>query len=169
MNKDAARAELTELVARAEALKKIIDAPERSKSLLRKPEPGSNGRYWYFKDTCTKTWQVEYSCATELGADGYRQGAIFQTKELAEAYAEALDTLLLLRHQPGTEPVSTLIQTQIILEESGAITYRSSVYQYQKYQMISPCFINANAARNAVDAIGAERIFRMFRILQGTL
>lgn len=89
-----------------------------------------------------------------------------ETQEIADAWAEALDTLLLLRQQPGTVAPSNDYQYVLEYDEDQIITDWFSSKRY-KFTRISPCFTSEARARIAMSAVGEERLIRMFRVLHG--
>src|SRR5690606_13974996 len=107
MDKTKALERLTALESEASALRKIIEAPEPAPSLLTKPKLRSRVYYWAVGHTTgggTLTTNSLQACS--LDPEVYVTGNIFQTEALAQSYAEAIDTMLLLRHQPGTVPAA---------------------------------------------------------------
>jgi hypothetical protein len=106
------------------------------------------------------------------GADGFGLVDIFEHDSFASfkqrnAYADALDTLLMLRHQPGSEAANgENMQWSIETEANDLeITYWDSLDF--KLRSLSPFFSTEEAAKSAIDTIGADRILRMFRTLHG--
>lgn len=95
------------------------------------------------------------------------QGNLFIDTELTRAYAQALDTLLLLRRQPGTEVPSIRSQYQLeFLAEGNLVVARNQRIAY-KLTQISPCFKSDYWAQRALSTVGLPRIKRMFEVLHG--
>lgn len=166
MDKTAALTRLNALESEAQALRKILEAPEPAASLLTKPEPGNNDTYWAVGRTCGPTYSLSVGkmCATERDLQAYSHGNLFQSKELAQAYAEAIDTMLLLRHQPGTVPAADLSQVYINTKDSGARCNTATDSNiFSKMYRLSPCFAIHEQAQAAIDVVGEQRILRMFK------
>ncbi|OWT55252.1 hypothetical protein [Candidimonas nitroreducens] len=167
MNKIEALSRLTALEGEAKQLRAIIEAPEPGPSLLTEPRPGSGDKYWEINNFGGQL--ASMSCeALDEHQQRYQHGTIFQTKGLAAAYARAIDTMLRLRHQPGTESPSNKIQATIEVERgddqsvaSIYVTVREDVCN--KTRGISPCFDTKEHAQSAIDTIGADRILEMFK------
>lgn len=178
MNKDQAFARLKELQAQAasiqievQTLRKIMEAPD---SLLTKPVPGSKQDYWIVGSGGPDGFNVEWCGAYTKEPEPYSSGNIFQSEECAENYAKAMDTLLLLRHQPGTEPAKDT-RTQFVIEPDWQLSEEGNPSLYIKarelggliYKMarVSPCFKTMKDAKNAIEVVGAEAILHMFKTL----
>jgi hypothetical protein len=135
-----AKIELAQIAERQAALQKIVDAAP--KSLLTKGG---------------------YNIGGPMNQDWVRG------ETTALAYADALDTLLMLRHQPGSEPAKDeeqwTIRTGDVQRGTLSTTYLFGTNV--KASRISPCFATDADARAAIDTIGADRILRMFRTLHG--
>lgn len=162
MNKQAAIERLNALEAEAKALRKVIEEPESAPSFLSKPVPGSKDEYFRIGTESTGRFSVIESVAHNHEAAYYTHGSTFQSEELATDYAEAIDTMLLLRHQPGT--VSPIPGRQaygiswwkraanIVIAplESGTV-------------LISPHFSSREYAEAALQTIGPDKIIRMYK------
>lgn len=85
----------------------------------------------------------------------------------ADAYADALDTLLRLRHQPGTEAATSIARQFLVVIKDGAADVDYYTNGECKLERISPCFATESDAKAAIDTIGADRILRMFHTLHG--
>lgn len=168
MNKNEALERLTALESEAAALRKIIEAPEPAPSLLTKPEPLSRQDYWCITDStdiCEAVFRVKDGAARH--ASHYVGGNIFTNEAVAKAYTEAIDTLLLLRHQPGTvAPVHDEAQCVIEPKVGATVPYVQEWNNLDtKVSRLSPCFGTHGQAQAAIDAIGADRIERMWKTL----
>lgn len=165
MDKQQALAELAALKERADALEKIINAPEVAPSLLTKPEPGGGKRYYTICGRAKRITEAEQYHTNDPNPEVYKHGNIFTDLEIAEAYAEAVDTMLLLRHQPGTVAAKEG-KEQFVIDIEG-VSLRPFICPLEDLDMkagyLSPCFITRKHAQDAVDAIGADRIVRMFK------
>jgi hypothetical protein len=154
----------------AAELRKIIEAPERAQSLLTKPEPGSDQRYFRIVAN-NGIMGVEAAQFINKNEHYYASGNVFQSESIAAAHVEAINTMLLLRHQPGTEKVKDEVGQQYIRpnQNLSGLEFVSGGEGPAKFKcwMISPCFVNKNYAEAAVIVIGAERILRMFKTLRG--
>lgn len=156
MQKQQALERLSALEAEAAALRKIIEAPEVAGSLLTK---NTRAGGFHFIAAAPSAGFMSYFIRTTAG-DGC--GNIFQTEEIADAYADALNTLLLLRHQPGTVPAEDIVgQWMVCPGRDAGVWYTLDA----KMGRISPCFATSEDAQRAIDTIGADRILRMFRTL----
>jgi hypothetical protein len=87
----------------------------------------------------------------------------------ATAYGDALDTLLRLRHQPGTEAAdgNKLQWTLDTQGDGNGITIDNWTCIDGKLRFISPAFATEAAINAAIGVVGADRILRMFRTLHG--
>lgn len=167
MDKAQALARLQALENETAALRKIIEAPEVAGSLLTKPEPGSFKDYWGLKSSGVSQIRADGFCANNSDSEAYAHGSIFQSKELAAAYADAIETMLLLRHQPGTvEAENGGWQCIITIADDGkdVIVYGFDTIS-EKAGQISPVFSEQEHALAAINTIGADRILRMFKTL----
>lgn len=168
MDKHEALKRLDALESEAAALRKIIDAPEIAPSLLTKPEPGSGQPYYAIDGTAVQGTVVSGTYnACSSNPEAYRHGNIFTDRATAEAYAESIDTMLLLRHQPGTVPAVNDIEQFVIAPESYGTAPRVDSWRDidTKAARLSPCFATREHAQAALDAIGADRIERMWKTL----
>lgn len=107
---------------------------------------------------------------TDNNSTPYTDPTTFATEDQAEAYADALNTLLLLRRQPGTVPAKHDTPRYLIrLDDSGTVglVIESKRFLENQATYLSPCFTDAGSARTALDALGAERILAMFKTLHG--
>lgn len=169
MDKDKALERLNILETEAKEFHKIIEAPDPAPSLLTKPVPGSGDQYWIVTEGgsyCQLSNAERNAFATH--ADYYTHGNLFQSEELAKAYAEAFDTMLLLRHQPGTV-APKISGSQWIIKTSNEQMISLFVDGWcrwpTKSQSISPCFVTKKDAQRAIETVGEERIIRMFKTL----
>lgn len=141
MNKQEAQLELAKLAERQAELQKIVDAAP--KSLLCEDGIGAH---------CISN-RMENSYVGDVAT--------------AIRYADALDTLLLLRHQPGTEAASDGKDQWLIDTSDDGLTLDYWMGAHFKLRFISPCFASDADAQAAIDTIGADRILRMFHTLHG--
>lgn len=96
--------------------------------------------------------------------------ATFPDRDTADAYAKALNTLLHLRHCPGTVPPKNDNQYIIMANESCATVF----LEYWKSQglkasLLSPCFDSYESAKAALAEVGEDNIKHMFETLHGLL
>lgn len=93
---------------------------------------------------------------------------VFPTYEQRNAYAEAIDTLLLLQKQPGTQRPNGSRQYLFEYNFAGNSVdvdwYQSIRY---KYSFIGPCFTTKEYAERALWTVGKDRIIRMILTLHG--
>lgn len=134
-------------------------------SLLTKPMPGSGAAYWGLRASTRRGFCAEPSLARVTDPAFYNHGYFFQSKALSDAYAEAIDTMLLLRHQPGTVSAKAgdtkyLIRTELQGEEI-VITNADGDFT----DLLCPAFSTEAHAKAAIDTLGADRILRMFKVL----
>lgn len=157
-------------LARAEVqeLRKIIDTPEPAGSLLTKPEPGSDRKYWVLgSDSSGGLFALHYGARASVPL-AYVGGAIFQSGELAVAHADAINTMLLLRHQPGSEEATGMMQFLIeVIGAAGCLEVRTMARSDRAAKMnkLSPCFVTRDAAEQALQIVGADRVLTMFKTL----
>lgn len=146
----------------------LLAQPEpKPTSLLTKPEPGSEEGYWFISGDWSGAVLLESAQANEDDPKYYEGGNMFQTDKLADAYAEAIETMLLLRHQPGTEPALAKKVQLVISPRFGPDRLQICEWSSMdiKAEYLSPCFQTQDAAQAAIDTIGADRILRMFKTL----
>ena len=127
---------------------------EKPKSLLHTP----SGHYW--KMAIGTAGPQAQLCPFR---DNDRSSNVFPSEEMALAYAEAINTMLLLRHQPGPVGIEEGRQMYSIDPESGNPTIKQWWSLDCWSTRISPCFDSVESAQAAIDAIGDGRIMRMFR------
>lgn len=152
MNKTEALKRLDALETEAAALRSIIEAPEK---VEKKPLVQAKEKVGY---------------AVLHGNDGYGAGVSlrfrnsFETLEQAEAYADAFNTLLDLRRQPGSEAAESLTK-QWYINSNGVVAYTANLEW--KLQQLCPMFDSEASALAASDAVGLDRILRMYNTLHG--
>lgn len=142
MNKEQALQKLDALEKEAQALRMIIEAPEKGCSLL---ERGDNGEDVY-------VWIIRVSC----------------DENISDEYFKAFKTFILLRHQEGTEvPLDEEMQYLIRLNKDRGLYV--DVWQRigNKVTAISPCFRTVDHAEKAINFIGKENIIHMFKTFHG--
>lgn len=151
-------------------LEEILNAPEGAPSLLVKPEIAGGKTYWALETNAFGEFQVGRRSAASEEKKYYWHGNIFMDEEQAGSYAEALDTLLLLRHQPGTQPATRDTQFQLeVVGEGGRLCMRAyeRTVREAKMQKLSPCFNTGEDAAAAISAVGEGRVLRMMQTLHG--
>lgn len=181
MDKSKALERLTALETEAQELRKIIEAPEikpMPPSLLTKPRPGSREKYYCMSSEGSEYRKLDvYDLMATVTSPGwYEHGNLFQTRQLANDYAEAFDTFLLLRHQPGTVPPTGYSQFALELfknydydrderQERGEVFIKiiSRANMSSKLNKFSPMFGTLEDARGAIETIGEERLIHMFK------
>jgi hypothetical protein len=161
MDKNQALQRLTALEAEAAALRAIIEAPERAPSLLTKAK-----RFWWLHSLNGRL-TVFNGMMRHGNPELYNHGNFFQSAEVARAYADAIDTLLLLRHQPGTQECfagDSPFVIRFVHSEAVCVDHLAAI---EAIGGISPCFQTASQAKAAICEIGADRLLRMFKTLHG--
>jgi hypothetical protein len=173
--KTVSAAELEKLQQRIDTLQKILNKkkqllPENS-ALLKAPKKGNVG--WGIQ-TLQKPDGFLYFAPTNehLSIASDNSGNAFATKGLADLYSQALNTLLLLRRQLGTQPPSESAQTLLTVKKdktTGNFVIHCSQMDNKitKLCHVSPCFQDKDLAMQAVNSIGEQRILHMFRTLHG--
>lgn len=133
----------------AAALRQIIEAPEKveKKPLVQAKDQAGSFVQW--------------------GSAGYfasKFGGInaFETPAQAQAYADAFNTLLDLHRQPGTEPAEDG-KYQWIIRGNGGVDRFSPLYV--KLESICPPFDTKASALATREAVGLDRILRMYNTL----
>ncbi len=157
MNKQEALSRLTALEQEAKALREIIEAPDVAPSILPAEWNGKGG--WYLSSSFAEAIPM---CA---GMEMIREDQnFFDTKEEAQAWADAISTLIELRRQPGSEAPKEGVAQWVIERDLGVESW--AVY-YNKIERISPAFSTEEQARAAIDKIGRELLMQMFNTLHG--
>ena len=155
MDKTEARARIASLHAELRKLEEIVNAPE---ALL-------NGEGW-----CVGSSTDGFS-AYESHKHSTVDGNNFPTEGLAAHYAKAINTLLLLRHQPGTVKPRELVGQYFIRLDRSGFHPNVMVSRFTgvgaKVTQISPCFETQAAAETAINIIGKNDIIHMFKTLHG--
>lgn len=139
----------------AAALRSIIEAPEKveKKPLVQAAdEPG---------------YPILLGCRPTGFAAGNEVRGLqgFETRTQAQAYAEAFNTLLDLRRQPGSEAAEDG-KPQWVIWSDGSVSVFHSNWQ-NKTSYISPMFDTEASALAAREAVGLDRILRMYNTLHG--
>lgn len=164
MNKTELQQQIGKLEAEVARLRTLVDGPATAPSLLTKPVPVSGDVYYAIGFTPTNQFAVYQQCASVAALNDH--GNLFQTRKLAQAYAEAIDTMLLLRHQPGSEPPgSREKQWGISIDDDPlrVVVNMLTMMPIFKLVRISPMFATKEHAEAAIEAVGAERILRMLK------
>jgi hypothetical protein len=78
-------------------------------------------------------------------------------------YFDALNTMLELRQQPGSEAAKDGVR-QYLISFDCDVENRTTTY---KIGMISPCFKTEEHTEAAIKSVGADRIQKMFQVLHG--
>ena len=153
-NKQEAKQQLEKLEAEVQKLKEIINKPEKAGSLI------EDGQYHI----------VNGGSDLEIYPTGCTHGYnSFNDELIAQAYAEAFNTMLALRKCEGScTTVNGKEQWSIDIDQSlkGIETYAYSG-NYSKIITLSPSFSSKEYAQAAIDKVGKENIIKMFKILHG--
>ena len=166
MSKKEAEERLLAIEKEVATLRQIINTPEKAPSLLFYPPEGNS----YYQITSTNYGKL---CILE-NAISYREkdqyvgsGNIFQSQEIAEEYAHAFNTFLLLRHQPGTVPADANEQWLIKLD-LNTLKIRTVLTRALAWKLgrLTPCFSSQQAALDAVETVGVSAIVHMFNTFQ---
>ena len=136
----------------AAALRRIIEAPE---PVEKKPLVQAKDK---------KGYPVFHSKAGYYGSGALYDGHSFETEDQAQSYAEAFNTLLDLRRQPGSEAAVHEID-QWGIDGSGKVFSVGALYR--KVELLCPMFATEEAAEAARDAVGLKRILSMYHTLHG--
>lgn len=157
-NKEQAKQQLEKLEAEMQKLKEIINKPEKAGSML-----GESGEY-------NALSQAGKFIGNKLPPYCDTKGTNrFESEAIAQAYAEAFNTMLELRKCEGSEAAKEGIG-QYTLVPSKCKTYlviHNFHDQDVKLFQISPAFTSAKYAQAAIDKVGKEKIIKMFNTLHG--
>ena len=104
----------------------------------------------------------------EPAGQGYCLTASFHFDDVQDAldYSKAVETMLLLRRQPGSSAAKDGDQYVICTRNTGFRIEKWFAVEC-KTEFISPCFASKQAAQAAIDSIGKDRIIHMFNTLHG--
>jgi hypothetical protein len=91
----------------------------------------------------------------------------FKSRDQMKAYASAINTLIELRRQPGTEKPDDSKRQWNIGITSGEVKPCFYNGANVRMDMISPCFATEEQAEAAKEKIGADRLKQMFNTLHG--
>lgn len=141
----------------AAKLQAIIDAPEVA-SLLKIPKVGD--KYYQLAAGARGGYWVVSSGI--ISNEGYGANC-FESEELAQNYADAFTTMMLLRRQPGTVSPSLddyRYRIEFLGNDDLCVDYYDTMYH--QASSISPLFDSQENARNAINVVGETRIRRMF-------
>lgn len=172
MNKEEALTRLTKLENEAKELRKILEetppacaeVPAAPRSLLTRPEPGSGVHYY----RTIGEWDTPSThIACNVDRKEYKGGNYFQSLELAKKYRDAIRTLLLLRHQPGTTHLQDTTLDKRFIDFLGTCNLRVSPGGPFEYRImgLSPAFISEHWALRAIENVGKDRILDMAKTL----
>lgn len=135
-------ARLDAIEREAAELRRIIEAPETLKAVVKKP----------LLPDCIIRAHLAWSGTPNAGHKD------------VQAYAEAFNTLLDLRRQPGSEAVEDN-------KKQWGIYYKGDVWSasFLSYKLseVCPWFDSQEAAEAAIEAVGKDRIIRMMNTLHG--
>lgn len=141
VNKEQALQKLDALEKEAQVLRKIIEAPEKTSSLLEKPS-----------QEAIEAWQVCISSDDVISGNYYK----------------AFKTFILLRQQEGSEPPKDGEQWCIVCNSSTVELYVSSfIHQDNKINRLIPSFKTVEYAQKAINFVGEENIIHMFKTFHG--
>lgn len=142
-----------DLTEEAAALRSIIEAPESEKKPLvqAKDKPG----FPILMQTNCNGFTVGFE---------QRNMQAFETVEQARAYAEAFNTLLDLRRQPGSEAAEDE-KRQWLIRGDGDVEWFAMLVA--KIENTCPCFDSKESAEAARDAVGLDRVLKMYNTLHG--
>lgn len=136
-----------------EALKRLAaletEAAKLREALVEAPEPVEKKPLLNYDITCDN--------ATFFGVEE-------AAKKEAQAYADAINTLLDLRRQPGSEAAKRMTK-QWLIDAGGTVQYVCNTEW--KLQQLCPMFDSAESALAAKEAVGWDRIKRMMDTLHG--
>lgn len=112
---------------------------------------------------CISDYGIEYSCSQHHYDEDDDYLTSFADEDQCERYAEALTTFILLRKQPGTEPVCESMQ--FVISNNYDLSLCIDVYnsKHIKTTRLSPCFDSEENAKEAIEKVGKDRILRMFK------
>lgn len=166
-----ALARLEALESEAAALRLILQKPNRSPSLLTKPVAGSYETFYFLEDNPDNlTMCVGHGNAIPAPSSFYEGANCFQSKAIAEAYIDAINTMLLLRHQPGTVEIEDDVPQWGIVPCIGLLNLSIDYWttsRHLKIRAISPFFDTEENVRAAINKIGEKRILQMFKTFHG--
>lgn len=91
----------------------------------------------------------------------------FSTMEEAENWAKAIDTVLLLRRQFGTEQPRHDIWQFCLTPSHESVVVVGCLRLVHKLPNISPCFVTSEDAKLAIQNIGEPRLLQMFNTFHG--
>ena len=154
-NKQEAKQQLEKLEAEVQKLKEIINKPEKAGSLL------EDGDYYISSYQGRLEAFVLHFDTPNLNR--------FPSKEIAQSYAEAFNTMLALRKCEGS--VSTVngkeqwfVRLALSLKDTETYAYPGN---YSKIVTLSPSFSTKGYAQAAIDKVGKDNIIKMFKTLHG--
>lgn len=177
MDKTQAQARLAELDRASRkiqdetaALREILDAPEPTR-LLPRPKGAGSEVYWVLiGDPSADGTGFRPDPRSVFTPGGrYDRGNVFTDLQVAQAYADALETFLMLRGQPGTEP-ARVAKTQYVIEPMcdshtgrcfGVEVVNANNFR-TKLARLSPCFGSEAYAKQAVNTLGTSDLIQMF-------
>lgn len=165
MDKTALETRLKALEEEAASLRVQIAA--LPPALLARPNPSAGERYW---SVATSIRPGAPLCASYLAspiAECYLSANMFFEEKTAQRYAEAIETLLTLRQQPGTVTADSdgqwVIEVGSAGNPSGEVRAAFLTHIGSKRSRISPSFSKETHAVAAIREVGERRIEAMFR------
>ena len=147
-------------------LKELENTQKPKKSLIASPVAGSWEDYYCIDGRSGKL--RSFICmALNNGHD--LNGACFTTEKEADAYAEAFETMVMLRKcewsvKPNDDECQHIFS--YVFGEFHFSEYTSLGY---KTKCVSPSFETEEDARNAIKKVGEERVIRMFNTFSGDI
>lgn len=133
-----------------------LEKEQKSKQLIQGAEENNTG--YYISD-----YSNDYTCAQHYYDKNDDYLISFADKDQCERYAEALTTFILLREQPGSEPVCD--SKQFVIEIGAGMNLYIDAYinPVVKTTRFSPCFDSHENTVAAIRTVGKDRILRMFK------
>ncbi len=167
MNKQEHSAALAAAAAELARLQAIVPEPEEPLMVL-SAERVPRGTPYYIALFTGETVAVD-DIKDPSDNLAYAGAAYYSSKAQAEAYARAFSTLRLIRRQPGiVANCSNALPYVYIVTVDGVVAVRRITGCYSSTCMF-PCFVTSDAARAAIEAVGAEELVFTANFLAGNI
>ena len=168
MNKKEHSAALAAAEAELARLQAIVPEPDAPLMVLSAERAPFGGRYY----TVTTRYRAIPTSDLYVDCDtsAYANAVYYSSEAQAEAYTRAFRTLRLIRRQPGiaAAPSGERIWLYYISVDAGRVAVYK-VHGTAESACMFPCFASRDAARAAIDAVGAEELSFCANFLAGNI
>ena len=154
-----------------EKLKELENAQKQKpkKSLIASPVAGSGDEYFTLSAYGVSGRLFVSELASNNTDEDIYKGLSFTTEKEAVAYAEAFETMVMLRKCDGSVKPNDDKYQCVFRYMNGKFQLTEYMSIWYKTEAISPTFVTKEDARNAIKKVGEERVIRMFNTFSGDI